>query len=494
MSKYILAIDQGTTSSRAIIFDVSGKPISQHQIDLQQFYPEPGWVEQDAVEMYDNTITCCIEALKNANLAAKEICAIGITNQRETTILWNKTTGKPIHNAIVWQDRRTASLCRELKQLPISKTISAKTGLLLDPYFSATKIIWLLENVKDAKTKALNGDLLFGTIDTYFLWRLTNGASHATDATNASRTMLYNIVKQQWDDEILSSFDIPKNILPKVMDNSAEFGETDESIFGTKIPITGMAGDQQAATFGQACFTPGMVKCTYGTGCFMLMNTGSRLINSEHNLLSTIAYRLNGKTVYGLEGSIFSAGVTIKWLRDSLGLIKSAKETADLAKSVDDTDGVYLVPGFTGLGAPYWDPDARGALLFLTSNSSKAHIARAALESVCYQSHDLLDAMRHDSETPIEVLRVDGGMVANDWLLQFLSDNLMIEVQRPQCIETTARGVAFLAGLQVGVYKSLDDIQNLWQSNASFTPKMSAAKSKHLYNGWKKAVKRVLTK
>lgn len=494
MSTYLMAIDQGTTSSRAIIFNRDGTLVSQHQMDLKQYYPEPGWVEQDAEEMWKNTVLCCREALRKSQLPAKKIAAIGISNQRETTIMWDRKTGVPIYKAIVWQDRRTAQHCRELAQHPIAAKLQEKTGLLLDSYFSATKIMWLLDNVHHARELAEKGDLLFGTVDTFLLWKLTNGKTHATDATNASRTLLFDIVKQEWDDEILKAFNIPKAILPTVLDCSADFGVTDETIFGTAIPIAGVAGDQQAATVGQACFHPGMVKSTYGTGCFMLMNTGSRLIHSKHQLLSTVAYRLQGQVVYGLEGSIFSAGVTIKWLRDTLQLIKTAEETETLAKHLSDTEGVYLVPGFTGLGAPYWDPDARGALFGLTRNSGVAHIARAALESVCYQSRDLLQAMRQDSETPLEVLRVDGGMVANNWLLQFLADILMLEVQRPACIETSALGAAYLAGLQVGVYQSLEEIAGLWKINAQFTPEMPSSRSEHLYAGWKKAVARVLTK
>lgn len=494
MSKYLLAIDQGTTSSRAIIFKRSGDPISQHQVDLKQYYPEQGWVEQDPEEIWENTLLCCREAMRKIKLSAKEIAAVGISNQRETTIIWDRKTGLPISKAIVWQDRRTASLCRELAQYPIHAKIQEKTGLLLDPYFSATKIIWLLENVYHARKQAEKGELAFGTVDTFLLWRLTCGKSHATDATNASRTLLFNIKTQEWDKDILSAFNIPIELLPTVLDSSALFGEVDESFLGEKIPITGIAGDQQAATIGQACFHSGMVKSTYGTGCFMLLNTGSKLIQSKNQLLGTIAYRLQGKVAYGLEGSIFSAGVTIKWLRDTLKLIKTAAETETLAKCVPDTEGVYLVPGFTGLGAPYWDPDARGALLGLTRNSGIEHIARAALESVCYQSRDLLEAMRSDSEMQLEVLRVDGGMVANNWLLQFLADILMIEVQRPACIETSALGAAYLAGLHVGIYRSLDEISAMWQVNARFTPQMQLPKSEYLYSGWKRAVARVLTK
>jgi glycerol kinase len=494
MTLYILAIDQGTTSSRAIIFTREGEAVSQHQIELTQFYPEQGWVEQDPEEMWNNTLICCREALRKIHLSANDIAAIGISNQRETTIIWDRETGKPISRAIVWQDRRTADLCQTLSGLPINEELQKKTGLLLDPYFSATKIMWLLQNIPDARKSAEKGDLAFGTVDTFLLWRLTQGKSHATDATNASRTLLFNINTQQWDDEILQALNIPKAILPEVLDSSDNFGFSHESFFGKQIPITGIAGDQQAATVGQACFHPGMVKSTYGTGCFMLMNTGSKLIHSKNKLLGTIAYRLDGKVTYGLEGSIFSAGVTIKWLRDVLKFVKTAAETERLATQVEDTNGVYLVPGFTGLGAPYWDPFARAAILGLTRDSSIAHISRAALEAVCYQTRDLLDAMKVDSRTSLEILRVDGGMVANNWLLQFLADILKVEVERPACYETSALGAAYLAGLKVGVYQSLDDIASLWRANARFTPKMPDDQSENLYEGWKNAVARVLTK
>ncbi len=494
MTLYILAIDQGTTSSRAIIFTREGEAVSQHQIELTQFYPEQGWVEQDPEEMWNNTLTCCREALRKIHLSANDIAAIGISNQRETTIIWDRKTGKPISRAIVWQDRRTADLCVALAEKPINAELQKKTGLLLDPYFSATKVMWLLENIPDARKHAEDGDLAFGTVDTFLLWRLTQGKSHATDATNASRTLLFNINTQEWDEDILKAFDIPRNILPKVLDSSANFGFSHESFFGKQIPITGIAGDQQAATIGQACFHPGMVKSTYGTGCFMLMNTGSKLIHSKNKLLGTIAYRLNGKVTYGLEGSIFSAGVTIKWLRDVLKFVKTAAETEVLATQVADTNGVYLVPGFTGLGAPYWDPYARAAILGLTRDSNIAHISRAALEAVCYQTRDLLHAMQIDSDTQLEILRVDGGMVANNWLLQFLTDILKVEVERPACYETSALGAAYLAGLKVGVYKSLEDIATMWRANARFTPKMLDEEREKLYEGWKNAVERVLTK
>ncbi|MBV8802653.1 MAG: glycerol kinase GlpK [Gammaproteobacteria bacterium] len=493
MSHFILAIDQGTTNSRAIIYSEKGELLSQHEVLLQQFFPESGWVEQYPEEIWENTLTCCRNAMKKINLTANRIVAIGISNQRETTIIWDRKTGKSIYPAIVWQDRRTAALCRQLSDTSISKQIQEKTGLLLDPYFSATKIMWLLENIPQARARAEKGDLAFGTVDTFLLWRLTGGKIHATDATNASRTMLFNIHTQEWDSELLRAFNIPAAILPRVTDNSADFGKVDKELLGGEISIAGIAGDQQAATVGQACFAPGMIKSTYGTGCFMLLNTGSKAISSTNQLLATIAYRLQGKVVYGLEGSIFSAGVIVKWLRDNLRLIKTAGETEAFARKVSDTEGVYLVPGFTGLGAPYWDPDARAAILGLTRNSSAEHIVRAGLESVCYQTKDLLQAMQKDSKTDFKVLRVDGGMVANNWLLQFLADILNVEVQRPVCIETSALGAAFLAGLQVGIYSSIDEISLLWKANASFKPALSIENRDVLYTGWKKAITRVLT-
>lgn len=491
MPHHLLAIDQGTTNSRAIIFSTDGILLSQHDVGLTQFFPQDGWVEQAPEEMFNNTVLCCQQALKKLNLTAADIAAIGISNQRETTIIWDRITGKAIYPAIVWQDRRTSDLCQKLATKLSQETIQAKTGLLLDPYFSATKIAWILDNVPGARERAVCGELAFGTVDTYLLWRLTNGKSHATDATNASRTMLFNIHTQAWDKEILSSLDIPENLLPTVFDCSAHFGETEEGILGKKIPITGIAGDQQAATVGQACFHQGMVKTTYGTGCFMLLNTGQQVIHSKNRLLSTIAYRLNNQVTYGLEGSIFSAGSTVKWLRDTLKIIHDAAETETIAKRITDTGGVYLIPAFTGLGAPYWDPHARGAIVGLTRNSGVEQIVRAALESVAYQTCDLLDAMQSDSQTQLETLRVDGGMVANQWLLQFLADMLNLEVQRPACIETSALGAAYLAGLSVGIFESLEDISQRWQKNATFSPMMSAEQRDSLYQGWKRALDRV---
>lgn len=492
MTTYLLAIDQGTTNSRAILFTPTGDLVAVHEIGLNQSFPTSGWVEQDPNEMYVNIVTCIKEVVRKSAIAVSAIAAIGITNQRETTIIWDKKTGEPIYPAIVWQDRRTSVICDEYKNNNFEKIIQEKTGLLLDPYFSATKIKWILDNVPGSREKADREELLFGTVDTYLLWKLTNGKSHLTDATNASRTLLFNIHTQQWDDFLLDKFTIPTTILPTVCDNAADFGSLDITILGIHIPIGSMAGDQHAATIGQACFTPGMAKTTYGTGCFMLLNTGSEAVHSKNKLLTTIAYRLNGQVTYGLEGSIFSAGTTVKWLRDTLKLISKASETETLANSIDSTDGVYLVPAFTGLGAPYWDPHARAAIIGLSRNSGKAEIVRAGLESVCYQTAELLSAINADYNKSITTIRVDGGMTANNWLLQFLADILQIRVQRPDCIETTALGVAYLAGLQVGIYQSTDDIAKHWKENADFEPKMDKVKQNALMNGWKNAVEKVL--
>ena len=430
MARYILAIDQGTTHSRAIIFDQSGQLIQQHQIEITQYYPHDAWVEHDPDEIWRTTVTSCKKAMQDASLKANDILAIGIANQRETTIIWNRKTGQPISHAIVWQDRRTASFCNQLKaNSEISAMVAEKTGLLIDPYFSASKIRWLLENIPSARKAAEHGELAFGTVDCYLLWKLTNGKSHFTDASNASRTLLFNIHTQAWDNALLTLFDIPASLLPEVRDNATQFGTTNPELFGQAIAITGMVGDQQAATIGQACFQAGMIKSTYGTGGFLLLNTGDQCIASQNNLLSTIAYRFDGETTYALEGSIFSAGATIKWLRDKLHFIQSANEAEALARSVDSTGGVYLVPAFTGLGAPYWDPNARGTLVGLTRDTQIAHIVRAALEAVCYQTHDLMQAMMQDTEVRLERLRVDGGMASNDWLLQFLANTLDV-IQR----------------------------------------------------------------
>lgn len=490
---YFLAIDQGTTNSRALLFNQQGHCVGQHTIQLRQFFPDDGWVEQDAEEMFQNTVECCRNVLKNAGFSASDIAAVGIANQRETTIIWDKQTGRPIYPAIVWQDRRTTDICKRLSHSKLSQQLQKKTGLLLDPYFSATKIVWLLENVKHARERAEAGELLFGTVDSFLLWKLTKGKSHFTDVTNASRTLLFNIHTQQWDKEILDAFQIPAVLLPRVLDNTANFGDIDSEFLGKKIAITGMAGDQQAATIGQACFTPGMIKATYGTGCFMLLNTGKEVIQSRNQLLSTIAYRINGDVTYGLEGSIFNAGTIVKWLRDTLQLINTASETETIASSVNDTPGVYLIPAFTGLGAPYWDANARGALFGLTRNSNKSHIVRAALESVAYQTRDLLDAMLADSQTTVKTLRVDGGMTVNNWLLQFISDIVHLDIERPVCVETSALGVAYLAGLQIGMYQSLDEIAERWQSEARYTPHMASVQSEMLYKGWQYAIQKVLS-
>lgn len=485
---YLLAIDQGTTNSRAIIFNKAGHLVSQHEILLKQYFPHDGWVEQDPEEMFQNTVVCCQQALKKANLTANQIAGIGLSNQRETTIIWDANTGKPIYPAIVWQDRRTASLCQRFKLHSINATIQQRTGLFFDPYFSATKMVWLLENVEGARARAEKGELLFGTVDTYLLWRLTNGQSHLTDITNASRTLLFNIHTQQWDDEICKALHIPMCLLPRVLDNAADFGHFDASILGAAIPVVGVAGDQQAATIGQACFHEGMAKVTYGTGSFMLLNTGSHVIQSNNQLLSTIAYRIHGKIAYGLEGSIFSAGVTVKWLRDKLGLIESATDTDAIAQSVADNGHVYLVPAFTGLGAPYWNAEARGSLIGMTLDTNRAHIVRAALESVGYQTRDLLNAMVSDSRVALESIRVDGGMAVNDWLLQFIADILNVQVERPQCVETSALGVAFLAGLQLGIYRDLSDVEMCWERQGMFLPSMPALMRESLYQAWKRAV------
>jgi glycerol kinase len=490
---YLLAIDQGTTSSRAIIFNHLAEIISQHQIDLQQFYPQPGWVEQDPEEIWLHTLICCQQAITKANISAHEITAIGISNQRETTIIWDKDTGKPIYPAIVWQDRRTAEICATLSSHINLQNLSEKTGLLLDPYFSASKIVWILNHVAGARERAEQGKLAFGTVDTFLLWRLTQGKSHATDASNASRTLLFNIKTQCWDEELLTAFNIPSSLLPTVLDSAAHFGHTNKEWFGSAIPIQAILGDQQAATVGQACFQKGMLKSTYGTGCFVLLNTGSEIVHSKNKLLATVAYRLNGQVSYGLEGSIFAAGVGVKWLRDNLQIIKTAAETDTIAKSIPDTEGVYMVPAFTGLGAPYWDPYAKGALLGLNRNSGVAHIVRATLESVCYQTKDLLECMQQDVVINLHTLRVDGGMAANHWLMQFLADILNLTVEVPRYVETSALGVAFFAGLYAGVYPSLQDITQLWHAKHVFQVNMSHETRKKLYTGWQNAVKRVIT-
>ena len=487
----ILAIDQGTTSSRAIIFDTDAAVVATSQKELPQHFPQDGWVEHDAWEILQDTLQMCQSAIDQAATLDYSIVCAGITNQRETTVIWDRASGKPIHNAIVWQDRRTAGFCQHLKDTGHEPDISARTGLLLDPYFSASKIRWIVDHVDGARDAANRGELAFGTIDSWLLWHLTDG-NHYTDASNASRTSLFNITKQSWDDELLAHFDVPKSLMPTVLNNCADFGTTE--LFGAPIPIGGMAGDQQAATFGQACFTPGMLKSTYGTGCFALLNTGTTPVFSKNRLLATTAWRLDGKPTYALEGSIFIAGAAMQWLRDGLGIITHSQESEAMASALADNGGVYMVPALTGLGAPWWDPDARGAIYGLTRDTEAAHIVRAALESAAYQTQDLLVAMADDWPSDISKLRVDGGMAANSWLMQFLANVTNTPIDRPQNTETTALGAAFLAGLHYGIWSSLDDISKTWKSDKCFTPHMTDADRNNLHEGWLRAVKQTLTK
>jgi glycerol kinase len=487
----ILAIDQGTTSSRAILFDASGKARAEAQQEFAQHYPHDGWVEHDPEEIWSTTLDVCRQVGAASGVDTKSIAAIGITNQRETTIVWERSTGKAIYPAIVWQDRRTAAHCDALHAAGHENVVSRKTGLLLDPYFSATKIAWILDNVDGARDKAERGELAFGTVDCFLLWRLTGGRVHATDATNASRTMLFDIHSQSWDDELLDIFNVPLSVMPEVRDCAAHFGDTDAELLGRVIPVTGIAGDQQAAAVGQACFSPGMIKSTYGTGCFVLVNTGDKPAHSRNRLLTTVCYRLDGKVTYAIEGSIFIAGAAVQWLRDGVGLINSASETEALASSLENNRGVYLVPAFTGLGAPYWDAHARGGLFGLTRDTGVAEITRAALESVCYQTQDLLRAIADDGAADLAALRVDGGMVANNWLMQFLSDIVDLRVERPVVTETTALGAACLAGVQAGVFDSLDAVGANWQMDRSYEPAMNASERERLLAGWAKAVSRV---
>ncbi|HET8700297.1 MAG TPA: glycerol kinase GlpK [Nitrococcus sp.] len=489
----VLAVDQGTTSSRAIVFDTAGHIVAVAQQEFPQLYPRSGWVEQRPDDIYRSTVAVCREALAQAEAAGVEVLTMGITNQRETTLVWDRQTGKPIYNAIVWQDRRTAEHCARLRAQGHEAEITARTGLLLDPYFSATKLAWVLDNVEGARHQAEIGRLAFGTVDSYLLWRLSGGRVHATDATNASRTLLFDIHTQQWSEDLLTLFQLPPGLLPEVRDCAAEFGRTQATHFGRTLPVQGMAGDQHAAMVGQTCFTPGMVKSTYGTGCFALLNTGSRPVRSRNRLLTTLAYRLGGKPTYALEGSIFIAGAAIKWLRDSLGLLRDAAESEDCARRLESNKGVYLVPAFTGLGAPHWDPHARGALFGITQDTGPAEIARAALESVCYQTRDLMIAMANDAGEPPRELRVDGGMAANTWLLQCLADLVGLTVERPRIIETTALGAAYLAGLQAGIWSSLEDVQHHWQADARYQPGISASEREQCLLGWEQALGRVLT-
>ena len=496
MTKHILAIDQGTTSSRAIVFRDDCTIAGVGQQEFAQHFPASGWVEHDPEDIWRTTLATCRMAIRRAGLAASDIAAIGITNQRETTVIWDRTTGEPIHRAIVWQDRRTADICARLKRAGAEKMVTKKTGLLLDPYFSGTKIAWILDHVKGARKRAERGELAFGTIDSFLLWRLTGGRSHATDATNASRTLLLNIHTGQWDNELLALLRVPRALLPEVKDCAADFGVTDRKLFGAPIPILGMAGDQQAATVGQACFSPGMAKSTYGTGCFALLNTGETPVASKKRLLTTIAYQLNGTRTYALEGSIFIAGAAVQWLRDGLGLIRKAAESGVLAADADPAQSVILVPAFVGLGAPYWDAGARGALYGLTRGTTRKELALAALESVCYQTSDLIAAMRADwkaAGTAQTVLRVDGGMVASDFTMQRLADLLDAPVDRPQVLETTALGAAYLAGYKAGIFGKPEQFAKRWRLERRFSPEMPAKMRRAKLAAWKDAVARTLS-
>lgn len=490
MTRYLLAIDQGTTSSRAIVFDSRGQSVGVAQQEFHQYFPRDGWVEHDAREIWDSTLEVCRKALGEAGIGADRLAGIGITNQRETTVIWDRNTGEPIHRAIVWQDRRTASWCAKLKSDGYEDQVVERTGLLIDPYFSATKVTWLLDNVDGARARAEAGELAFGTVDSWLLWKLTGGRSHYTDATNASRTALFNIHHQAWDEELLRLFRVPRALLPEVLDSAADYGTTDGQWLGAEVPVAGIAGDQHAALIGQACFQPGMAKSTYGTGCFLMLNTGDTALRSENRLLTTMAYRLNGKPTYAVEGSIFIAGAAMQWLRDGLGLLRHASESTEHAEQVGVDNPVYLVPAFTGLGAPHWDPHARGAIMGLTRDTGVAEIVTAGLQSVCYQTKDLVRAIQNDGAR-LQSLRVDGGMAVNDWVMQFLADILNVTVDRPRITETTALGAAYLAGLQTGVYAGLEEISDLWECESRFVPGMKPALRESLYAGWLDAVDRI---
>jgi glycerol kinase len=497
MPSYILAIDQGTTSSRAIVFNRKLAVVGAAQREFRQFYPKPGWVEHDPEEIWTSVVATCRAAIRKAKIKPADIAGIGITNQRETTVVWNRKTGKAIHRAIVWQDRRTAEACARLRQAGGEAEVSARTGLLLDPYFSGTKIGWILDHVKGARERAERGELAFGTVDSFLISRLTGGKVHATDATNASRTLLFDIHEGAWSDALLNMLGVPRALMPEVKDCAADYGVTDKALFGAAIPILGVAGDQQAATVGQACFQPGMVKSTYGTGCFALLNTGEQAVRSRNRLLTTIAYQLDGRRTFALEGSIFIAGAAVQWLRDGLKIIKRAGDTAELARKADAEQRVYLVPAFVGLGAPHWDPEARGALYGITRGTTAAEIARAALESVGYQTRDLLDAMRGDwaaGEATRPVLRVDGGMVASNWTMQFLADILDAPVDRPKMLETTAIGAAYLAGYRADLYPAPDDFAKSWRLDRRFSPKMPDDDRAAKLTGWREAVERTLSR
>jgi glycerol kinase len=489
---HILAIDQGTTSTRSIVFDATAKRVASAQTEFAQHYPAPGWVEHDPEDIWRDVLATARAAIAESGVGAGGIAGIGITNQRETTLVWNRATGTPIHNAIVWQDRRTADTCARLKEEGAEDEVRARTGLLLDPYFSGTKLAWILDHVDGARARAEAGELAFGTIDSFLLWRLTGGAVHATDVTNASRTLLWNIREGCWDEAMCRLLNVPMAILPEVHDNAHVYGHTADGLFDAAIPIAGIAGDQQAALFGQACFARGMAKSTYGTGCFMLLNTGEEAIASENRLLTTPAYRLNGRTTYALEGSIFVAGAAIKWLRDGIGVITHASQTNDMATQVPDSHGVYMVPAFVGLGAPHWEPDARAAIFGLTLGATQAHLARAALEAVGYQTMDLVEAMVADGSARPATMRVDGGMAANDWLCAFLADLLEVPVERPDDLETTARGAAFHAGLATGVWSGLEELERLWSREHCFKPTMQAEARAPLIAGWRDALRRTL--
>jgi len=491
VKRFIAAIDQGTTSTRAILFSTSGKNIYSSQKEIKQYFPKDGWVEHNPNEIWNTTKKVLKNVINKSKRLKGKILTIGVTNQRETTILWDKRTGKSVYNAIVWQDRRTAEFCKKFKTNKREKFINKKTGLLIDPYFSATKIRWILDNIPKAKELAKKNNLLFGTVDTFLLWKLTKGKTHVTDATNACRTMLFNISTNKWDADILKIFNIPKNILPQVKDSSDDFGFTDKTVIGQSYPINGVVGDQQAATIGQCCFKKGSTKSTYGTGAFVLMNTGNKKIYSKNKLLTTICYRINGKITYALEGSIFVAGAGVQWLRDKIKIIDNATQTEKIAKSLKSNSGVYLVPAFTGLGAPYWIPNARGILCGLTRDTKRDQIVRAVLESVAFQSHDLFSSMKNDGLKP-NLIKVDGGMIKNNWLSQFLADIINITVVRSQINDTTALGAAFMAGLGAGVYKSLNEISKNWQFDRKFRPKIIKKNRKELLKGWEKAIRKTL--
>jgi glycerol kinase len=488
MNKFILALDQGTTSSRAILFNHDGLPLASVQKEFKQYFPKPGWVEHNPLEIWTSQAEVARDLLKKAGIKSNQIAAIGITNQRETTVVWNRLTGKPVFNAIVWQDRRTSSFCDKLKKDGLGRKIQKKTGLIIDAYFSATKIKWILDNVKGARTLAKKGELAFGTVDSWLIWNLTGGKLHITDVTNASRSMLFNIHSLKWDEELLKIFDIPQSLMPEVKSSSEVYGQT-TGIFDVPVPIAGIAGDQQAALFGQMCVDPGMVKNTYGTGCFMVMNIGTSPIESKSSLLTTIAWKIGNKTYYALEGSIFIAGAVVQWLRDSLGIIKNSSDVEKLAASVPGSEGVYFVPAFAGLGAPYWNQHARGTLTGITRGSTSAHIARAALDSICYQTFDVLQAMKKDSKIDIKELRVDGGATVNNNLMQFQADILQTKVIRPKITETTALGAAYLAGLAVQYWDDLKELKKQWQVDRTFNPALKAGETKSLVKGWHRAVK-----